>query len=63
MCDDKMIAVKVFSFPKKKKVRAVSDDELEKFERQLSKRADELCAATRNSERLTASDYGIRVTV
>lgn len=37
MTDDKIIAVKVFSFPKKKKVRAVSDAELEKFERGLKR--------------------------
>jgi hypothetical protein len=38
--DDKIIAVKVFSFPKKKKVRAVSENELMKFERGLKRETE-----------------------
>lgn len=59
MTAEKMIAVKVFSFPKKKKVRAVSDAELDKFEQQLRARSVGLGAAIRASE--TADDYGTTV--
>lgn len=61
MNDEKIIAVKVYSFPKKKKARRVSDTELEKFEKQLARRSDDLCEAVRASERLSAEDYGTRV--
>ena len=62
MTNEKMIAVKVFSFPKKKKVRAVSDAELDKFEQQLRERSAPMVAAIRASETLTEADYGITVT-
>ncbi len=63
MSDEKTLAVKVFSFPKKKKVRAVSAAELDRFERQLSQRSRELCAKTRAAETLTAADYSTTVTM
>ncbi len=63
MCDDKTLAVKVFSFPKKKKVRAVSDAELDKFEQLLRQRSTSITEAIRASETLTAADYATTVTV
>lgn len=58
---DVEIAIKVFSVNKKK--TKVTDDDLDAFEEKLRRRTVALSQAIKDSERLTAEDFSVTVTV